>query len=69
MAIYIVNRNTDSNGNHEVHRVATCNRLPKPENQRRLGDFPTCHGAVREAKKHYSKVDGCFYCSSDCHKR
>jgi hypothetical protein len=46
-----------------VHRTLT----PKPENRISLGDHSSCHSAVREAKKHYHQVNGCFYCSTECH--
>ncbi len=32
-----------------------------------LGEFYTCQGAVAEAKKYYSKADGCKTCSLACH--
>jgi len=67
MANYYVNKNAQSNGDHEVHKSG-CSFLPEPENRLYLGDFTTCHGAVREAKKYYSTADGCYHCSPDCHK-
>ena len=68
MAIYYVNKNAQSNGDHEVHTIG-CQYLPAIENRIFLGDFPTCKSAVTEAKKHFSKADGCFFCSNECHKR
>ncbi|MCF2875068.1 MULTISPECIES: hypothetical protein [unclassified Tenacibaculum] len=66
MARYYVNKNTQVNGDHEVHKLG-CSWMPKQENRIFLGDFITCKGAVREAKKIYKKVNGCYYCSNDCH--
>ncbi len=66
MPRYYVNRNTQSNGDHEVHQTG-CSWLPKPENRIFLGVFDNCKGAVREAKKYYSQVNGCYYCSNECH--
>lgn len=66
MARYYVNKNAQSNGDHEVHK-STCNWLPKVENRTYLGDFTSCRGAVNAAKKYYSKVNGCYFCSNECH--
>ena len=63
---YYVNTNAQSNGDHEVHTLS-CNYLPEPQNRLFLGSFESCHGAVREAKKHYSQSNGCYYCSNECH--
>ncbi len=64
---YIVNRNAQYNGDHEVHKEATCNHLPDPENRKYLGDFSNCHDAVKKAKEYDSEADGCYYCSNECH--
>ncbi|MFM1707903.1 hypothetical protein [Aeromonas salmonicida] len=66
MAAYYVNKNSQPNGDHEVH-VGTCTKLPALENRHYLGDFPSCSGAVAAAKKVYPKSNGCFYCSKPCH--
>ena len=68
MAAYYVNKNAQPKGEHEVHK-AGCSYLPDPENRVYLGDFTNCEDAVREAKKHYDNVDGCYYCSRECHTR
>ena len=62
---YYVNKNAQANGDHEVHRE-TCSRLPQPDNRLYLGEFASCGPAVVEAKKHYAKSNGCFYCSPNC---
>jgi len=66
MARYYVNKNAQSSGDHEVH-AAGCSFLPDVDNRFYLGDFTNCHDAVREARKRYSQVNGCFYCSKPCH--
>lgn len=68
MASYYVNKNAQSNGDHEVH-VASCYHLPDVANRIYLGEYNSCQPAVAEAKKYYSQVDGCFYCCSPCHKQ
>ena len=68
MAKYVMNKNSQSNGDHEVHKEG-CSWMPKPENQLPLGDFPSCHGAVAKAKTIDSLADGCKHCSPDCHTR
>lgn len=64
--LYYVNKKAQSNGDHEVH-TKDCSFLPKSENRIYLGDFSNCHDAVTAAKKHYSQVNGCYYCSRNCH--
>ena len=65
---YYVNQIAQSNGDHEVHKE-TCFNLPAPQHRKYLGEFETCHGAVKKAKESYSTADGCKYCSPDCHLR
>ena len=65
---YCVNKHAQSNGDHEVHNLAKgtfC--LPDKENQKYLGEFSSCHGAVREAQKTYPKSNGCKHCARECH--
>lgn len=66
MARYYVNDNAQSNGDYEVH-VETCSFLPSSANRIYLGNYTSCRDAVREARKHHSKVNGCYYCSNSCH--
>ena len=68
MPQFYVNKNAQSSGEHEVH-TSICNYLPLPENRIFLGSFDNCASAVREAKKHFNNVDGCFYCCRPCHTR
>ncbi len=66
MEKYYVSKNKQDNGDHEVHKE-TCDWLPKVENRIYLGWHSYCVSAVNEAKKYYSQVNGCYYCSINCH--
>ena len=66
MALYYVNKNAQENGDHEVHKKG-CYWLPMVKNQIYLGNYSSCHFAVRKAKEYYSQVNGCQYCSPACH--
>lgn len=66
MAYYYVNKNVQSNGDHEVHTTG-CSFMPAAESRIYLGDFDSCRLAVTEAKKHYHQVNGCYYCCYSCH--
>ena len=68
MILYCVNKNEQDTGEHEVHAL-DCEHKPEPENQIYLGRFNTCHEAINKAKEYYTNVDGCFYCSKECHTR
>ena len=68
MSIYYVNKNAQDSGEHEVHKVS-CKYLPSKDNLIYLGDFPTCAEAVREARKNFSNVDGCYYCCFPCNRK
>lgn len=63
---YYVNKNQQSNGDHEVHKSG-CSYMPREENKEYLGMFDNCHKAVEEAKRrHYPNVNGCYYCCREC---
>ena len=65
MANYYVSR-AQKNGDHEVHEGG-CRHLPSSEGRVYVGTFSDCMDAVREARKFYSRVDGCRECCSACH--
>ena len=68
MPNYCVNKNAQSNGDHEVHDLAsTKGCLPSASNRLDLGYHPSCSGAVTAAKRSYSQSNGCAYCASACH--
>lgn len=62
---YYVNNKAQSNGDHEVH-TASCKYLPS--DRKYLGEFNNCNDAVKEAKKTFLNVDGCYWCCNSCHK-
>ena len=66
MTNYYVNKNAQSTGEHEVHKDG-CSFMPSEWIY--LGDFSTCKEAIKEARKHYSDVDGCYFCNPECHTR
>jgi hypothetical protein len=63
---YYVNKNAQSNGDHEVHK-SDCRFLPASENRIYLGDYSNCREAVVAAKRHYTQSNGCRTCSNECH--
>lgn len=63
---YYVNKNAQTNGDHEVHEL-TCSFVPGESSRIYLGDFNSCGPAVTAARKHFRQVNGCFYCSRSCH--
>ena len=66
MTNYYVNEEAQPNGDHEVH-TKNCDYLPEIQNRKYLGVFSNCHKAVKEAEKHFAQVNGCYYCSKECH--
>lgn len=66
MPYYHVNKNAQSNGDHEVHE-SSCKYGAQPENRTALGWHDNCQSAVHEAKKHYSSSNGCYHCCYACH--
>lgn len=54
---FYVNKNTDAQGNHEVHRE-NCDYLPRPENREYLGFFSNSYDAVRAAAAHGDRRRG-----------
>lgn len=65
---YYLNKNAQSNGDHEVH-THSCSWCPDEENRIYLGDFDNCKEAVKKAKELHPewKINGCYYCSRECH--
>jgi hypothetical protein len=64
---YYVNKTAQANGDHEVHKES-CDELPNEYHRWYLGYLPNCHEAVKKAREFYSQVDGCKFCSKECHK-
>lgn len=70
MPSFIINKNAQSNGDHEAHNTTyPCNHMPNPENQIALGEHNSCHGAVAAAKQKWpnKRINGCAYCCNECH--
>lgn len=69
MPNYIINKNPQSNGDHEVHdTTAGCTHMPYQENQISLGYHMSCQGAVADAKSRWpnNRINGCYYCCNAC---
>lgn len=66
MAYYIVNKNAQSNGDHEVHERG-CSHLPQIQNQHNLGMHTSCTTAVIAARRVYRQSNGCYHCCRPCH--
>lgn len=66
MEHYYVNKIAQANGDHEIH-TDSCSHKPDTVNALYLGVFENCANAVKEAKKYYSKSNGCYYCCKACH--
>ena len=72
---YIVNKNAQPGGEHEVHvnygegSPHECPEMPLPKNWIDLGFHADCHSAVIRAKDFFPTVDGCKLCSLDCHTK
>ncbi|MGO2207474.1 MAG: hypothetical protein ACTH4R_13440 [Staphylococcus xylosus] len=61
MPNYIINKNSQRNGDHEVHNTtAGCSYMPNTENQVGLGYHENCQGAVAEAKRKWpnNRING-----------
>lgn len=63
---YYVNKEPQYNGDHEVH-IEACFYYSRMKNKVYLGEFESCHEAVKEAKKNYPRANGCVQCCRPCH--
>lgn len=68
MELYCININAQPTGEHNVHTLS-CALGPSIENRINLGFFHNSSEAIREAKRYYNNVDGCFYCCPESHRR
>ena len=68
MKHYYVNKQAQSNGDHEVH-TEDCKYIPEVRNREYLGYFTNCQDAIKKAKSIFPTADGCFFCSRECHKQ
>lgn len=70
MPYFIINKNPQQNGDHEVHEInAGCQHFPNTENQIDLGFHLSCQNAVADAKTRWpnNRINGCYYCCRPCH--
>ncbi|MBB87285.1 MAG: hypothetical protein CMP06_08305 [Xanthomonadales bacterium] len=70
MSRFVLNKNPQSNGDHEVHNATQgCSYMPQVANQIDLGEHASCHGAVAYAKQKWPghRINGCYYCCNACH--
>ncbi len=70
MPTFIINKNPQSNGDHEVHNATTsCPYMPNSENQIDLGYHSSCREAVTYAIRQWPehRINGCYYCAKECH--
>ena len=68
MKHYYVNTQEQSTSEHEVH-TEDCFYLPKADKRKYLGYFDNCKEAIKKAKEFYDNVDGCKFCSPECHTK
>jgi hypothetical protein len=66
MKKYYVNKNAQSNGDHEVHNEY-CLFIPFSANRIYLGEFSSCIRAVAAATQIYATSNGCKTCANLCH--
>lgn len=67
---FIINKQQQNNGDHEVHNATTgCSFMPHLQNQVDLGFHADCSGAVTNAKAANPtlRINGCYYCCRACH--
>lgn len=70
MNSYILNKNPQPTGEHEVHNVNTCAHLPSIENRVTIGNFSNCTDAITFTKNELPnlEIDWCYWCTN-CHTR
>jgi hypothetical protein len=68
MTNYIIHINSQTNGDHKVHKI-TCSILPNPPNRLYLGDFSNCYDAIKEAKKYDPEAESCPLCAPECQNK
>jgi len=61
---YYVNKQSETNGIHEVHKAECGHLIRMPFTDRKsLGYFDNHESAIKAAIKYYPKSVGCSYCS------
>lgn len=70
MPLFVINKNPQTNGDHEVHnKTIGCSYMPSSGNQIELGQHASCREAVADAKRRWAgeRINGCYYCCNSCH--
>ena len=65
---YFVSKTPEETGEHEVHAEG-CPKIPSVIHRKYIGEYLSCKDAVSDAKGFYYPVDGCKFCSPNCHSR
>ena len=66
---YYINKSAQKSGEHEIHKEG-CSFIPDSQNREYLGNYMNCSLAIKKAKEvGYKNVDGCYYCSKECHNK
>ena len=68
MPNYVVNKNPQRTGEHELHLLG-CIYQPDVKNSIEVGYHPNCRSALEQAKKIFANTDGCAYCCPECHTK
>lgn len=68
MATYSINKNAQSNGDHEIHKSG-CLFEPYSANRIELGYHPNDYSALEAGKRLFSTADGCERCCPSIHSR
>lgn len=68
MMRYLVNKEAQPNGDHEVHKDNGGWCLPALHNRIDLGYCSDDYEALRKAKLYFPSADGCKYCCPCIHK-
>ena len=67
MTRYCVSTLALSSGENVVHRIDDgCSLAPKAGGRVDLGSFSSDEAAMREATRHFDKIDGCPECMPEC---
>lgn len=65
MKLFYIDTEKTIFGENEVHEES-CHRLPEKGKRTYIGNFASCHTAVKKARKQYEDVVGCYFCSNQC---
>lgn len=67
MPNFCVNRNSDHQGDHEVHDLdSRWGCLPAPRNRFGLGEHDSCAEALAVARLQFRTAKGCRWCAAAC---